>query len=221
MIGRPPSIVIKPGMTFGRLTVLHENGRTGRQYVLWHCQCACGSTTDVISSHLRNGNTKSCGCLSSEVTAQRNRTHGMSHTRTYRIWEHIHKRCSDPSHNDYAQYGGRGIRVCERWNSFENFFADMGHPPTDVHSIDRRDSNGNYEPGNCKWSTNIEQANNRRNTVFLELNGIRKSRMEWVRELGISLGTIKARQKLGWTDEAILTTPPDTRRGAHMRKTPT
>lgn len=216
-IGRPPKVVISAGMRFSRLVTIQEAGRTKQQYVLWACRCDCGKTVTVASSHLRSGNSRSCGCLSSDTTSQRNRTHGPSGTRVYRIWEHIHKRCSVPSHNDHKDYGGRGIRVCERWSSFEAFFADMGHPPSEDHSIDRRDTNGHYEKDNCKWSTNVEQANNRRNTVFLTLNGVSRSRSDWARELGLSPGAIKARQRLGWPDDRILTTPPDTRRGAHMR----
>lgn len=217
-MARPPNLVISPGMQFSRLTVIREAGRDSRQYVMWECRCECGAITTVNSGHLRSGNTKSCGCLSRDTTTARNIRHGMTGTRVYRIWEHIHKRCSNPNHEDYENYGGRGIKVCDRWKSFENFYADMGVPPTDTHSIDRRDANGDYSLENCRWATSVEQANNRRSTPYLELNGVRKSRMDWSRELGISPGTIKARQRLGWTDEMILTTPPDTRRGAHMRK---
>lgn len=142
------------GKSFGRLTVvcLASTNRYG-----WECLCICGSKTVVITASLRNGHTRSCGCLQREAVTK----HGFKGTPTWNSWRNMRSRCRDPHHISYSSYGGRGIKVCDRWNSFENFLADMGERPTGK-SIDRIDNNGNYEPGNCMWSTPGEQINKQR-----------------------------------------------------------
>ena len=157
------------GHRYGRLTVLRMNGRKdGRP--LWLCRCECGNEITVLANSLRQGNTNSCGCLQQERRSQigkTNRTHGESNSengqpsREYRAWNSLKERCHNPKNKDFAEYGGRGITVCERWNSYENFLADMGRCPPGK-SIDRIDNSGNYEPGNCRWSTSSEQNKNRR-----------------------------------------------------------
>lgn len=149
------------GKKFGRLLVISEAGRNHDSRVLWNCLCDCGKTKIVLSSHLLRGAIRSCNCLRDE-TVRRARTHGYSRTPIYEIWCGMIKRCRNPKTQFYPYYGGRGIKVCERWDRFENFLEDMGQRPSPLHSIDRKDVNGNYEPGNCEWSTATKQARNTR-----------------------------------------------------------
>lgn len=129
--------------------------------------CACGVAFSAVVNNVMSGNTKSCGCLRKEVvaaTGRKNRRHGESRqTAEYRTWMGMKIRCYYPNTNGYENYGGRGIKVCERWlNSFESFLADMGRRPSTSHSIDRVNVNGNYEPKNCRWATDKQQRRNRR-----------------------------------------------------------
>lgn len=150
------------GQKFGRLLVIERSGRSTRGFVAWLCQCDCGGTKIADGGSLREGFVKSCGCLLIETAAERNFKHGRCGTPEHRAWKALRGRCNNPNDPAYANYGGRGIRVCERWNSFDNFLADMGLKPTPKHSIDRIDNNGNYEPGNCRWATDSQQNKNKR-----------------------------------------------------------
>lgn len=136
-------------------------------------------------------------------------SHGHSinkrHTKTYSAWHSMRDRCELPNNPQYCNYGGRGIRVCERWRKFENFLADMGESPSLKHSIDRfPDNNGNYEPGNCRWATKKEQANNKRTNVFVTFNGETKTVSQWAEGLGWKTNTLIYRLKRGWTIERAL-----------------
>ena len=155
------------GKVFGRLQVLSRN-----QKDYWKCVCNCGNTSVIVRSGklLRNGQSKSCGCLQKENAIRQSlnntgvpKTHGKTRTPEYRVWVNMKARCLDPNSQAYKNYGGRGISVCERWKeSFETFLRDMGERPSDKYSLDRTDNDGDYEPSNCKWVTAKEQANNRR-----------------------------------------------------------
>ena len=132
--------------------------------------------------------------------------HGLHNTKVYYAWERILQRCENPKRSGYKNYGGRGISVCEKWHKFENFFSDMGHPPTPTHSIDRINNNGNYEPNNCRWATAKEQNNNSRSNNFVEFNGQRKTLTQWSEIIGISRHTLRQRLKW-WPVEKAFTVP--------------
>lgn len=148
------------GLQFGRWTVVRPRLRRGPLgEVYWLCLCECGRKRYVKAASLQSGRSQSCGCLHREVVA----THGMTGTLTFKSWESVKQRCLNPNAPDYPRYGGRGIKVCMRWqNSFENFLADMGERPSRDHSLDRIDTDGDYDPSNCRWATRSEQQSNKR-----------------------------------------------------------
>lgn len=158
---------VKKGERYNRLVVIKENEKiNGKRYFLFMCDC--GNTTNVALNSVRRGNTKSCGCLQKEALIKENKKrikHNMSRSLLYKTWVAIKRRCYNKDSHNYKSYGGRGIKVCDRWkDSFENFYLDMGEKTTPRHSIDRINVNGNYEPSNCRWATIKEQANNKQNS---------------------------------------------------------
>jgi len=181
--------------------------------VMWVCACDCGNTCSVRSKALRNGVTRSCGCLHKELLSRSRKTHGMSETKLCQVWSGIKKRCINPRQKAYADYGGRGIRVCDRWiDSFDNFLLDMGLPPGDKHTIDRIDNDGDYEPSNCRWATRSEQARNKRNSIRITLYGKTLSISDWADETGLTRSAITQRISNGWSVEDALTKPRRRRR---------
>lgn len=192
------------GETFGRLTVLSRAESQGMR-TFWNCRCDCGNVLSVSGNLLKRGHTKSCGCLASELFKTRSTTHGKSGTREFRIWSAMHTRCKNKNSTGYANYGGRGISVCERWASFDNFYSDMGESPPNF-SIERKNTNGNYEPGNCIWADKTTQARNTRANRIIEFNGNSRCLIEWANDLEIDQSSLRERLA-NWTLEEALTTP--------------
>jgi hypothetical protein len=176
----------------GRLTVLHRGKNIAKQ-PSWVCLCDCGNETQVVASSLKSARTRSCGCLRTEVTKKTMTTHGLTNSPEYGIWSAMKKRCYDTNNQDYKNYGGRGITVCDRWvNSFANFYADLGAKPN-AYSLDRIDVNGNYEPSNCKWSSLEKQANNKTTSAFYTLNGETNTIAQWARKMNIKPTLLRKR----------------------------
>ena len=207
MAQRGPKPANFSGRRFGRLCVLGEAERRGDQRY-WVVACDCGTTKTVRQLHLSAGVVRSCGCLQKETAAEIGRqraTHSMSGAPIYAVYRTMLARCMNPASDQYATYGGRGIKVCGRWvESFESFLADMGHRPSASHSIDRIDPNGHYEASNCRWATAKEQANNTRRTKFLTANGETLPVAIWSEKLGLSSKTIWTRLSRGASDQQAL-----------------
>lgn len=175
------------GQKFGRLTAVKFVGQSAEKRALWECLCDCGNTIIVPGKSLRTGNTKSCGCLNIETATNRivslNHKHGGSHSRLFKRWTGMLARCNNPHAVNYKDYGGRGIKVCEEWRSFEAFRDwAMSAGFDEKLSIDRIDPNGDYCPENCRWVNASAQANNRRSTRKITFNGETKSLSEWARK---------------------------------------
>ena len=198
------------GQKINRLTVVRRVENSSGRRARFECRCDCGNTVVVIGGLLRNEHTKSCGCLQKERVATLNRTHGESKTRIYRIWANMRARCNNPNLPEYEGYGGRGITVCQEWNDSFELFREwaMANGYEDNLSIDRIDVNGNYCPENCRWTTQKEQCNNKRNNHLLTHNGETLTISEWAQRLNVNYFSLHDRiTKLGWSAEKALTTP--------------
>jgi hypothetical protein len=194
------------GQQFGRLTALHvTDQRNYKNLPMWFCKCSCGNNALISSSNLNTGKTRSCGCLNME----RIKTHGLSGSPEYTAWEGMIQRCTNIKTLNYNNYGGRGIMICDRWlHSFENFYTDMGPRLSPDHSIDRYPNNdGHYEPGNCRWATQTEQLNNRRNNHLIDYNGITYTSSQLAEKLNINPAVFNTRLNRNWSIEKIIDTP--------------
>lgn len=194
------------GNKYHKLLVLEHLGRTpvGSQYKqIYRCLCDCGKGVLTNSNALKSGNTQSCGCHKRSLVFK----HGMSQTRMFSIWTNMFERCYKPKNPNYKRYGGRGITICDRWNVFLNFYEDMKDGYADNLSIDRIDVNGNYEKSNCRWATCKEQSNNRRDTIYLTVDGETKIIEEWAKVSPVKLNTIRSRVWWGWNDKDAIFRP--------------
>lgn len=194
-------------LNYGYWTVISKNCSRPRY---WRCRCVCGTVKEIFNSSLKkglNGGSRSCGCKRQQLIAEHGYSaHGYSKTKTYRCYNNMLARCYNKKNPGYHNYGGRGIKVCMRWKmSFENFLADIGECPSPKHSLDRYPNNdGNYEPGNVRWATKLEQSRNTRRNKRLELNGENLTVKEWATRLGISEAAIKGRLRRKWPIEKVL-----------------
>ena len=193
--------IIKKGDKYNRLTAVRFDHRDKGKNAYWLFRCDCGNEKVAQVSNVKSGNIKSCGCLLKEVKT----THGMYLSREYKTWQLMKARCLNKKNSDYKKWGGRGIKICDRWLKFKNFYKDMGKKPKGK-SLDRIDNNGNYEPDNCRWATREEQANNKRNNHLLAFKNKTITLAQWSRETGIKYDTLKRRIYSGWSIERALTT---------------
>ena len=217
------------GTRFGRLTVKSvKRGRfkCGASYWLASCKCDCGKTKDVAVGNLKNGLTKSCGCLNRELTARRSTKHGLcrpGHRHPlYYVWWTMIQRCSNPKTEMFHAYGGRGISVCDEWRNSSKSFFDwaLSHGYRRGLSIDRIDSNGNYCPENCRWATAIQQANNQRTNHMITINGVTMTAAMWARSRNWDPDVVHSRLNHGWSEYDAVMKPysPRTRPSSPLQQ---
>lgn len=192
------------GMRFGILTVMHRMQNNSEGTAVWFCVCDCGQSRKIVGTSLRAGRHKSCGCKSPRFRSDTVRTHGMAGTRAYRIWVGMHTRCSDKcAGRARKNYFEKGIRVCDKWKSFEAFYADMGEPPHGM-SLDRIDGSMGYSPENCRWATPKEQANNTAANFNVSYQGRTMTVSQWAEELGVKANTLLYRLRRGMSVEVAM-----------------
>ena len=197
------------GQCFGRLTVKSKlMVKDNQGQTLWDCLCSCGNTVIARGYSLRNGNTRSCGCMRKEAAAKMgsgNITHGLSKSDEFNIWHGIKERCCNEKHPAYERYGGRGITMCDEWKtSFEAFYRDMGKRPSSDHSLDRKDNDKGYSKENCRWATLVEQANNRRDNILYFHDGVHRTLAAWSRELNFDYKKAYTHLQNGSSFEGII-----------------
>ncbi|MNH86337.1 hypothetical protein D3C73_387920 [compost metagenome] len=189
------------GMKFGMLTAIKRSGKTKYGNAKWLCVCDCGGEGVFVSSNLKNGNTKSCGC-NKHLFKQ---THGLNGTRLAHCYDSMKSRCYNENYYRFDRYGGRGIKVCDEWlDDIENFFKwsyENGYD--DTLTLDRIDNDGDYEPNNCRWSTKKEQANNTKRTIMIEIDGVTKPLQEWCEFYGIDQFAVYSRRRRGIRGKAL------------------
>jgi hypothetical protein len=192
------------GMKFGRLAVIKFSHCDRHSKKCWLAKCDCGKEKTIAGQDMISGHTKSCGCLQRDLMS----THRMARTPIYQTWERIKQRCLNKNWPHYSYYGGRGIKICDRWlGSFENFYEDMGGKPKGM-SIERKDNDGNYEIENCKWATNREQNRNKRSNVFISYNNETLCLSDWATKLGISRSTLRYRVSIAKWPVELAFIPP-------------
>ena len=209
------------GSTFGRISVVARAGKDQTGSTLWLCRCSCGAEKNIAGHLLRRGQVKSCGCLRAEKGAAHLAAYAASgkHARLrhgdaragaeapeWRAWHSIKKRCDPKAARVSPEDAGRGIKMCRSWRtSYERFLADVGRRPGPQYTLDRKDNNGNYRPGNVRWATRKEQARNRRNSCWIQCGKERKTLAEWAEITGLKNTTIRGRLRAGWPVEKALT----------------
>lgn len=208
---------IKVGDIFGRWLIVgaapdRVAGKCHKRFVYFHCRCQCGVEREVIEGSLRSGRSRSCGCLARERSSQVNTVHGAAAgyamSPEYAVWRAIIARCENQNNKRYADYGGRGIKIDAKWRKdFKAFLSDVGPRPGPKYSIDRRDNDADYAPGNCRWATSRQQMVNRRNTRMVKTPAGIRPLADLAKECGIPANTLRARLELGWSLGAATSTP--------------
>lgn len=199
------------GREFEECVVIKRSDKLSKdgKKIFWECECKCGNTFTARGSDIRSGNTKSCGCLVKKKARTRKGAHGQRNSRIYTIWNNMKLRCYNKNQNNYFNYGGRGIKICDEWKNdfttFYNWAIENGY--SDELSIERINNDGDYEPSNCKWANLHEQARNKRNNRFLEHDGKKMIAPDWSKVTGIPEKIIYDRMTKGWDDERVLTQP--------------
>ena len=198
------------GQSFGRLLVVKRVSNSSDGHTRWACRCRCGNTKVVSVNNLRGGSVSSCGCFQRESARAKHLKHGYRRHPLYGTWRQMVERCEEPTNENYRFYGARGIRVCSRWKSVAHFIADIGDRPPGMQ-LDRIDNDEGYRPGNVRWATALEQAQNRRlsqSSNRIAIHGVVRSAAAWAALLGLSRQAMYGRLRRGWSIEDAITTPP-------------
>lgn len=195
------------GEKFGRLKVIKYNGSNKNGRALWLCQCDCGNTKTIIASSLLNGLTISCGCYNKEHSKEIHSKHKQSYSKLYKVWNAMKTRCYNRNFMYYCNYGGRGIKICDEWKDFINFYNwAIQNGYKEGLTIDRINNDDDYKPNNCRWITRKQQNNNMRKNILIEYNGKKQTISEWANEYNLSRVALYYRLKRKWDIEKALTT---------------
>lgn len=209
-----PTFKDRTGQKIGRWTLLKPIKHPKKPLAVnaWLCRCSCGTVKKTLLASLIGGHSMSCGCLRNEMTSIKERTHGHTMGRKaspeYVSWSSMRVRCSGNTAHNRKYYKNRGIKVCKRWERFENFLKDMGPRPSLAYSLDRINPRGDYKPSNCRWATDLEQANNATSCIYIKYKGETKTLSQWARQFGMSRCCLDQRIRLrGMSVHKALTTP--------------
>lgn len=199
------------GTVFGSLEVVGFSGYNKYGGAVWLCKCKCGAESFKRNHSLISGRAKTCGCSRNGLPiGDPKRMHGMSNTKFYKVWKEMHDRVYNKNRSRHKDYGGRGIKVCERWHLFQNFYDDAFESYRDGLTIDRYpDNNGDYSPDNFRWTTILNQNRNRRNSVWLEYDGVNQPLTVWAKQVGLPYTTLLKRYKNKWEIKEALYCPPN------------
>ena len=200
------------GKRFGRLIVVKRAKdyirKSGKKDTQWLCKCDCGNAKIVKTSNLRSKSVRSCGCYAKEISSKVHKKHGLTHTKLFEIWHGMRRRCLSKTHKNYKDYGGRGIKICSKWPDFKNFYDwALSNGYKKGLTIDRINVNGNYEPSNCRWATQKEQQNNRRNNVRITYQGQTMTLTQLAEKYNIKMATLRGRLNKGLDLEDALFIP--------------
>lgn len=206
---------VYPGARFGRLTVVCPTEKRQSSFIVYKCHCDCGNDCYIASGNIGKS-TNSCGCLEEESRIK----HNKSKTKLYDVWTNMRQRCLNPNNPRYKNYGGRGITICEEWNDFQNFYDwaiahgydENLNKEKKLCTLDREDVDGNYEPSNCRWITNKQQQNNKKDTILYEYNNKFYTISEWADILNLPLNVLKSRITRGWNIKRVLEQPINKRK---------